>query len=438
MNDMEQLRQSLLKIDDLLASCMRCGNCQAVCPVFSQTCREADVARGKIVLLQNLAYELIKDPKAVEERLTRCLLCGACEHNCSTGVKTLEIFVEGRIALTQYLKLSPIKKFIFQSLLTHPKLFKNAIRTGSLFQGLILRRQKNKQNTATAPLLKPFLGARHIPTLPKKQLSEKYGVLVGDKSKKYNVIFYPGCMSDKVYTQIGDAVLSLLFHYDVGVIMPDDFSCCGLPALASGDKNGFDALVKNNIGVFERIGLDHGVDYIVSACPSCTETLHKWWLQLSGNYSLKERDVSQKISAKAIDMHDFLYNVLKIDTSKTTPKENAAVITYHESCHLKKSLGISKEVRELLKLNENYVLKEMAEADKCCGCGGSFTLTQPELSLKIGTRKWKNIVDSGAEEVVTACPACMMQIADMLGRNQTDMKVRHSLEILAETLTAGK
>ncbi len=134
----------------------------------------------------------------------------------------------------------------------------------------------------------------------------------------------------------------------------------------------------------------------------------------------------------------FLYNVLKIDTSKTTPKENAAVITYHESCHLKKSLGISKEVRELLKLNENYVLKEMAEADKCCGCGGSFTLTQPELSLKIGTRKWKNIVDSGAEEVVTACPACMMQIADMLGRNQTDMKVRHSLEILAETLTAGK
>lgn len=70
MNDMEQLRQSLVKIDDLLASCMRCGNCQAVCPVYTQTRREADVARGKIVLLQNLAYELIKDPKAVEERLS--------------------------------------------------------------------------------------------------------------------------------------------------------------------------------------------------------------------------------------------------------------------------------------------------------------------------------------------------------------------------------
>lgn len=432
MNDMEQLRQSLLKIDDLLASCMRCGNCQAVCPVFSQTCKEADVARGKIFLLQNLAYELIKDPKAVEDRLTRCLLCGACEHNCSTGVKTQEIFIEGRIALTRYLKLSPLKKFIFQSLLTHPKLFANAIRTGSLFQGLILRRQKN--GTATAPLLKPFLGARHVPTLPEKQLTQKYGTLTGDKSKKYNVIFYPGCMSDKVYTQIGDAVLKILRHYDVGIIMPEDFSCCGLPALASGDKDGYSQLVKNNIAVFNRIDPDNSADYIVSACPSCTETLHKWWVHFSENYSAEDREKLQNISAKAIDMHDFLYNVLKVDTSSFTPKEGAKVITYHESCHLKKSLGISKEVRELLKMNENYVLKEMAEADKCCGCGGSFTLTQPELSLKIGTRKWKNIVNTGAEEVAAGCPACMMQIADMLGRNGTDIKVKHSLEIIAESL----
>lgn len=434
MNDMEQLRQSLLKIDDLLASCMRCGNCQAVCPVFSQTCKEADVARGKIFLLQNLAYELIKDPKAVEERLTRCLLCGACEHNCSTGVKTLEIFIEGRIALTQYLKLSPLKKFIFQSLLTHPKFFSKALRTGAIFQGLILRRQKNAPNTATAPLLKPFLGTRHVPVLPEKQLSQKYGVLTGDSSKQYNVIFYPGCMSDKIYTQIGDAVLKILRHYGVGVIMPDDFSCCGLPALASGDKAGYDELVKNNIKVFNRIDPDNSVNYIVSACPSCTETLHKWWLHFAENYSREDREKLQKISVKAIDMHDFLYNVLKIDTAAFAPKENAKVITYHESCHLKKSLGISKEVRDLMKMNENYTLKEMAEADKCCGCGGSFTLTQPELSLKIGTRKWQNIVNTGAEEVAAACPACMMQIADMLGRNGSDIKVKHSLEIIAESL----
>lgn len=433
MNDMEQLRQSLIKIDDLLASCMRCGNCQAVCPVFAQTSREADVARGKIVLLQNLAYELIKDPKAVEERLTRCLLCGACEHNCSTGVKTLDIFIEGRIALTQYLKLSPLKKFIFQSLLTHPKFFSRAIRTGSLFQGLILRRQKNAQKTATAPLLKPFLGARHVPTLPGQQLHDKYGVLTGDKSKKMNVIFYPGCMTDKVYTQIGDAVIKLLNHYGVGVIMPDDFSCCGLPALASGDKVGYDELVKNNIAVFERLGLDNA-EYIVSACPSCTETLHKWWYHLSENYSEKDRETLKKVSEKSIDIHAFLYNVLKVDTSNLAPKENAVKITYHESCHLKKSLGVSKEVRELLKLNDNYTLVEMAEADKCCGCGGSFTLTQPELSLKIGTRKGLNIMKSGAEEVVAACPACMMQIADILGRNNSNIKVKHSLEIIAENL----
>ncbi len=434
MTDMEQLRQSLLKIDDNLASCMRCGNCQAVCPIYAQTYREADVARGKIVLLQNLAYELIKDPKGVEERLTRCLLCGACQANCSTGVKTLDIFVEARIALTQYLKLSPLKKFIFQSLLTHPKFFSKALKTGSLFQGLILRKQKNAQHTATAPLLKPFLGGRYVPSLPSKQLTEKYGVLTGDKSKQYNVIFYPGCMSEKIYTQIGDAVLKILRYYNVGIIMPEDFSCCGLPALASGDKVGYDTLVKNNIKVFERIDPENSANYIVSACPSCTETLHKWWLQLSDNYDEKEREKLKAISVKAIDMHTFLYDILKVDTTKAQAKDNAKIITYHDSCHLKKSLGVAKEVRELMKLNSNYTLKEMAESDKCCGCGGSFTLTQPKLSEAIGNRKWQNIVNTGADEVVAACPACMMQIADMLGRHHTDMKIRHSLEIVAESL----
>ena len=434
------LTKSLLKLDNSLSSCMRCGSCQAVCPVFAQTTREADVARGKIVLLQNLAHEIIRDPKAVEERLHRCLLCGACQSNCASGVKILEIFMEGRSILTQYQKLSTLKKFIFRTLLPRPKLFAMALRTGSVFQGLILRKQKNKQNTSTAPLLTPLLGPRQIPALAKMQLHKKYGDLQEQGSHKINVIFYPGCMTDKIYPQIGDAVLKILRHHNVGVTMPSDFSCCGMPALASGDTEGFKKLLNNNLDVFNRIDPDNSIDYIISACPSCTETIHNWWLHYGQSLDEQSKQKLQNMSAKTMDIHKFLHDVLASETLKPTEqnKQNETSkqtkLTYHDSCHLKKSLNVSKEPRELLKQNQAYNLSEMPEADNCCGCGGSFTLTQAKLSLEIGTRKRNNIIASKAECVATGCPACMMQLSDMLARNNDNVSVKHSIEIIAEGL----
>ena len=79
-------------------------------------------------------------------------------------------------------------------------------------------------------------------------------------------------------------------------------------------------------------------------------------------------------------------------------------------------------------------LVEMAEADRCCGCGGSFTLTQPELSRRIGQRKRDNVVASGADVVAAACPACMMQLADVLAANNDAVTVKHVIELYADSL----
>ena len=92
MSDISRLAQTLMKLDDRLADCMRCGLCQAVCPVFGVTYKESDVSRGKLALLDNLAHKLIEDADAVEEKLNRCLLCGSCQANCPSGVSILEIF----------------------------------------------------------------------------------------------------------------------------------------------------------------------------------------------------------------------------------------------------------------------------------------------------------------------------------------------------------
>ena len=94
MDEISSLAKSLMVLDDKLASCMKCGFCQAFCPVFDTTGKEGDVTRGKIALVENLAHLIIQDPEAVNEKLSRCLLCGGCQFSCPSGVPTLEIFME--------------------------------------------------------------------------------------------------------------------------------------------------------------------------------------------------------------------------------------------------------------------------------------------------------------------------------------------------------
>ena len=109
-------------------------------------------------------------------------------------------------------------------------------------------------------------------------------------------------------------------------------------------------------------------------------------------------------------------------------------MTYHDSCHLKKSLGVVGQPRAVMAANPAYKVVEMAEADRCCGCGGSFNLFHYDYSRKIGQRKRDNVVSSGAEVVAAGCPACMMQLEDVLSHNKDRVRVKHTVEIYAESL----
>lgn len=93
---MAALAAMLAELDDLLVACMRCGFCMSVCPVYGATLREADVARGKIALLENLAGLVIHDAESVNDKLNRCLLCGSCQANCPSGVKIMDIYLRAR------------------------------------------------------------------------------------------------------------------------------------------------------------------------------------------------------------------------------------------------------------------------------------------------------------------------------------------------------
>lgn len=430
MDELTLLANALMALDDKLAACMKCGMCQSVCPVFGETMMEADVTRGKLTLLEKLAHRLIEDPDAVNEKLNRCLLCGSCQANCPSGVSILEIFMEARAIVAAYKGLSPLKKAIFRTLLPNPKLFGFLLKIGAPFQGLAMRDDNNAQGTATcSPLLRPFLGERHMQPLAKQTLSAKIGAVNSPAGKsRCKVAFFPGCMGDKIYTDMAEACLKVFEYHGVGVYMPDNQACCGIPALTSGDLKSFGKLARYNLDVFSKSKFD----YIVTPCSSCTATIKEHWRNAE-DLTPAQRDFARSLGEKAMDINAFVVDVLKV-----TPPEGAGQgktkVAYHESCHLMKSLRVSKQPKDLINMNRDYQLVPMKEADHCCGCGGTFTLTQPKLSAKIGQRKRDNIVASGAEVVAMGCPACMMQISDMLARNRDSVKVKHTIEIYADSL----
>lgn len=431
MASIKELTDQLIKLDDDLVSCMRCGLCQAACPMYQATLKEADVARGKIALLEYLANEISKDPEGVYDKLHRCLLCSACQSTCPSGVNTQEIFLRARHIMAGYMGLSPVKKIIFRVVLQRPKLFNVLLDIGSKFQGLFIKDANEVVGTSCSTVLKPFIGDRHFKGLAEKSLHKEVPELNTAPGKSgLKVAFFPGCVTDKIYPDVGLDSLKVFNHHGVGVYMPSSQACCGIPALAYGDKDTYEKLLEQNYKLFTA----EEFDYLITPCATCTSTIKEVWSKFSDNYHHEKKLKIKEIADKTMDISQFLVDVLKVDAEAVEEKANAESITYHDPCHLNRSLGITAQPRKVLGLNPEYKLTEMAEANRCCGSGGSFTLAHYDLSKDIGQRKRNNIVASKATTVATSCPACMMQMMDVLSRNDDQIKVRHVIEVYADTL----
>ena len=430
MSNLHELSQRLMALDDRITACMKCGMCQAVCPMYGASGMEADVARGKLALIDNLAHEMIQDPEAVSDKLGRCLLCGSCQAACPPGVQIMDVFMEARELVNAYLGLHPVKKMIFRALLPQPGLFNLAMRVGAPMQGLMFRSTGAPQGTVCAPMLNFMLGDRHMRPLAKKPLHVRHGAL--DERRQpggIKVAFYPGCMGDKMYVDMAEACLKVLHHHNVAVFMPKGLTCCGIPALSSGDADGMVKQMKVNLKALDGVDFD----YILSPCGSCTSTIKELWPRYADRIGAAEKRKVDQLAAKAMDINAFLVDVLKVQPA-AAPAGNATTVTYHDSCHLKKSLGVVSQPRAVMAANSAYKVVEMAEPDRCCGCGGSFNLFHYDYSRKIGQRKRDNVVSSGAEVVAAGCPACMMQLEDVLSHNKDRVRVKHTVEIYAESL----
>ena len=431
MAELQRLLTLLKELDDQLAGCMKCGMCQAVCPLYAETGREMDVARGKLVLVEHLSTQLLNDPRGVQKRLERCLLCGSCAKACPSGVPVVDIFLKARAIIGEYLGLPPVKKLILRSLLPRPRLMDGLQRLAAAGQGLFSKRADPVLGSSCARFNSPVIRDRHFLPLAGTPLHRELGEINEPAgSSGIKVGFYPGCLVDKIFLDLGRDALAVLRHHGHGIFLPGEQVCCGIPALSSGDRQSFERLLGRILDQFE----DAGIDYLITPCATCTATIRTIWPLMAEYLPEREQSRIRSLTEKTRDITEFLAQGLDEAPEDKATRGTENILTYHDPCHLEKTLSVSQPPRRLLRANPNYIFREMSASDRCCGMGGSFNLQHYDLSRQVGQRKAEDILATGADTVATACPACMIQLVDQLSRTGESVRVVHALQVYAETL----
>ncbi|SMB94383.1 glycolate oxidase iron-sulfur subunit [Desulfonispora thiosulfatigenes DSM 11270] len=415
------LYTSLEAVKDEIAKCMKCGNCQAVCPIYLEERIEGTVARGKIKLVETLLDNKLEVNEEYAKKLDLCLTCKACSVNCPCGVQVDKIILGARAEIARRKGISPIKKLIFKGL-ENQKLLNVGAKAGGFFQGIVFK--KHKTLSGAHPRFPFGLDLRRIiPNLATTPLRDKLPEVNKVKNPVKKVAFFTGCTMNYAYIDVGEALVNVLLKNNIEVIIPKNQHCCGTPILTSGDAETATKMAKSHIDIFSALD----VDKIITGCGSCGMTFNKNYLDLL-EAEPEYYEKAKKIAAKVIDISDFLMTEIDIDKSKLGKVDMK--VTYHDPCHLNRGMGVKNPPREIIKSIPGIDFIEMKNADRCCGGAGSFTLSHYELSMNIHKHKVDSIKDTKAEAVITACPACMMQITDGMNRFELELPIYHIIQLL--------
>jgi glycolate oxidase iron-sulfur subunit len=414
-----------------LDKCMKCGNCMSVCPVYGADKLETSVTRSKIAVAEAvLDGELELDDPQVYAMLFNCLVCKSCMTNCPTKVNFDRIMLALRAALVRKNGMPWLKKMIF-STLKHPKLFDTGLRIGAALQPLVFKGDKaQKSISPRSPIAlmgsaAGFDAERRLPELTVTPLRDRIDSVVRVINPKMKVAFFTGDSLNYFYPETGIDLIEVLTANNIEVYIPKEQSCCGVPVLVHGDVETVRTLARNNLDTFDKTGCE----YLITGCGSCGGAWQHDYVELLAAdpvYGPK----AEHWAKRTYDISTFLTRVITLREPKGRIEQ---VVTYHDSCHLKKSMKVFAEPRQILKSIPGLTFKEMTAPDACCGSGGSYVLSHFETSSAIGRKKADDISHTQADTVSVGCPACMMQLLDNVNRFGQAQQVTHFVSLLAES-----
>jgi glycolate oxidase iron-sulfur subunit len=417
--------ESLLAIYEEVSRCNRCGFCLSTCPVYAITGEERAVARGHNVHLQDLIEGRLSMSEELKTPLFDCLLCRACVENCMSGVITHHNVITGRAAYMRALGQSRILEFVFRKLLSNPKKIGFYVRAAALG-----KRSGLDRALSALGVLKWFGRDKDkvidlLQHLPLRFFKESFEEPAGDlEDADRTVAYFVGCGTNYALPHVASSTVRVLKAAGNSIRILDNV-CCGLPPFSYGDLDAARELARRNVEVMA----EQEVDAIVTDCGSCSSFLKEYPNLLKDDLLYKEKASAVRPKLKALS--EYLTDI----GIPALPGGLGARVTYHDPCHMSRYQNLVNEPREIIRRIPGIEYQELPEAGWCCGAAGTYNISYYGQSMQILDRKVENIKKTGADIVVTTCPACNIQLAHGLRRHGLLCEVLDLAELIDRALT---
>jgi glycolate oxidase iron-sulfur subunit len=401
--------------------CIHCGLCTASCPTYVETGNENDSPRGRIYLMRAVADRRLAMGPDVRRHLELCLDCRACESACPSGVRYATLIEPFKIALQKDApagtKASLLQRMILHHLFPYAGRVKAALLPARLLQslGLLDLAEKSGLTRMLPPTLRRI--AAMLPRLsgPRTKLPQ---VLPPLGPRRARVALFLGCVADAMYPETNAATARVLQQNGCEVVIPRSQACCGAIHYHSGIEEPALALARQNMKAFDP----DRFDAIIVNAAGCGAMLKEYPHILPA----AEHDQALRFVSKVKDISEFL-----IALGPVPPKNPVQLkVTYHDACHLCHAQQIRSQPRQLLAMIPGLELVPLEESELCCGAAGTYNLTQPEMSERLGRRKMDNIQATGAQVVATGNVGCILQIARKIKERGSPIEVAHPVDLL--------
>lgn len=414
-----------------LANCIHCGFCLPSCPTYVATGLELESPRGRLHLISGIRDGRIETTPRTLEHLDLCLQCRACETACPSAVPYGRIMEDARAAImanepTEQPRAWRLRTFALRNVLARPRVLRLAM-TGARLYHLTGLQQLVRQRLAR--FLPPALRRLEAsaPTI-KSVPFRRTGTLASPEGATTRVAMLLGCLHGEMYPNMHEATVTALEHSGCEVVAPPAQVCCGALHAHAGDAETARALARRNIDAFERAG----VDAVTVNAAGCGAAMKEYGRLLRNDARWGER--AEVFSAKVKDAlefvaeQDFAHDLGHVDRT----------VTLQDACHLAHAQGVRSAPRAILGAIPGVDFREMVNPDRCCGSAGLYSAVQPEMSARVLEPKMATIAATGATTVCTSNPGCTLQIENGARRHDVDAEVRHVIEVLAESIEAGR
>lgn len=419
---------------ELIDDCVHCGFCLTTCPTYQLWGEEMDSPRGRIHLMKT-GLEGAPLTDTMVQHFDACLGCMACVTSCPSGVQYDRLIEQTRAQVERRHDRSPadraLRSAIF-ALFPYParlRLLRGPLRLAQRV-GADRLLQRSGLLERISPQLATMAGL--APALGKPERVPELTPAVGPRRAVVGML--TGCVQREFFPGVNVATARVLAAEGCDVVAPASQGCCGALSTHTGREGEGQRFARALIDTFEQAG----VEYVVVNSAGCGSTMKEYAELLADDPAYAER--AREFSARVRDFAEIIAELgpvaprHPIGGTTTGPDGTQVpvpvVAAYHDACHLGHAQGIRQQPRELLRAVPGLEVREIPDAEICCGSAGVWNILNPEPARELGDRKAANIVSTGAELLVTANPGCLMQVATSLERAGRSIRLSHTALVL--------